>query len=97
MINNSQHGFRNKRSCLTNLLDFYSEVLNIYDETKAVDIIYLEFQKAFDNVPHKRLLKILESHGNILKWVEDWLCERRQRVVINGKSSNWRDVKSGVP
>ena len=51
--------------------------------------------------PHKRLLKKLESHGiagKILKWLEDWLSERRQRVVINCKScSNWRDVKSGVP
>ena len=63
MINNSQHGFRNKCSCFTNLLYFYNDVFNIYDETKAVDIIYLNFQKAFDKVPHKRLLKKLVSHG----------------------------------
>ena len=43
MINNSQHGFRNKRSCLTNLLNFYNDVFNIYDETQAIDIIYLDF------------------------------------------------------
>ena len=88
MINNSQHGFRNKRSCLTNLLDFYNDVSNIYDETKAIDIIYLEFQKAFDNVPHKRLIKIFKSHGivgKIHKWLEDWLSERRQSVFINVK------------
>ena len=100
MINNSQHGFCNKCSCLTNLLDFYNDVFNIYEETKAIDIIYLDFQKAFDKVLHKHLLKKLESHGmsgNILKWVEDWLSNRRQHVVINSKSSNWRDVKSGVP
>ena len=57
LINNSQHSFRNKHLCFTNLLDFYNDVFNISDETKSVDIIYLEFQKAFDKVPHKRLLK----------------------------------------
>ena len=100
LVKNSQHGFRNKRSCLTNLLDFYNEVYNIYDETKAVDVIYLDFQKAFDKVPHQRLLIKLKSHGvadKLLKWLEDWLSERKQRVVINGKASNWRDVLSGVP
>ena len=73
---------------------------SIYDETKAVDIIYLDFQKVFDKVPHTRLLKkirIIWHIWKILKWVEDWLSERRQCVVINGKSSNWRDIKSSVP
>ena len=72
----------------------------MYDETKAVDVIYLDFQKAFDKVPHQRLLIKLKSHGvagKLLKWLEDWLSERKQRVVINGKASNWRDVLSGVP
>ena len=53
MINDSQRGFRNKRSCLTSHLDFYNDVFNIYDETKAVDRIHLDFQKAFDKIPHK--------------------------------------------
>lgn len=100
LINNSQHGFRHKRSCLTNLLDFYNDVFNIYDETRAVDVIYLDFQKAFDKVPHKRLLTKLRScgiSGKTNKWLEDWLSARKQRVVINGKASNWRDVLSGVP
>lgn len=100
LINDSQHGFRNKRSCLTNLLDFYNDVYDIYDETKAVDIIYLDFQKAFDKVPHKRLLHKLHSHGikgNILSWLKDWLTDRKQRVVINGNASSWKNVLSGVP
>ena len=50
--NNIQHGFSNKRSCRSNLLDFYNDVFNIYDEIKAVDIIYLDFQKTIDMVPH---------------------------------------------
>ena len=100
LINSSQHGFRNKRSCLTNLLDFYNDVVNIFDETKAVDVIYLDFQKAFDKVPHQRLLSKIKTHGitgKIHSWLEDWLTERKQRVVINGKASDWRNVLSGVP
>ena len=55
-IKDSQHGFRNKRSCPTNLLDFFNDVHKIFDNTRAVDIVYLNFQKAFDIVPHKRLI-----------------------------------------
>ena len=100
LLKNTQHGFRNKRSCLTNLLDFSYDILNQYDESKAVDIIYLDFQKAFDKVPHKRLMVKLESHGiqgDVLRWIENWLNNRKQRVVINGKASEWTSVTSGVP
>ena len=58
--------------------------------TKAVDIIYLDFQKAFDGVPHKRLLSKVKAHGiteNLSKWIEDWLSECKQRVVINRKNA----------
>ena len=100
LIKNSQHGFCNKRSCVTNFFDFYNDVFNIFDESKAVDVIYLDFQKAFDTVPHNRLLSKLNSHGisgNFQLWLKDWLFERKQRVVINGKESSWRNVLSGVP
>ena len=100
IINESQHGFRNKRSCLTNLLDFFHDIYNLYDNTRAVDIIYLDFQKAFDKVPHKRLINKVKAHGitgDIAAWIEDWLSDRKQRVVINGKSSDWINVSSGVP
>ena len=100
IIKDSQHGFRHRRSCLTNLLDFFHDVYKAYDESRAVDIIYLDFQKAFDTVPHKRLISKVENHGikgNTQKWLQDWLTDRRQRVVINGKESEWRNVISGVP
>ncbi len=100
LINDSQFGFRNKRSCLTNLLDFFNYGYNVYDDCRSVDMVYLDFQKAFDKVPHVRLLRKLKAHGvtgNIHKWIEDWLSERKQRVVINGISSGWRGVKSDVP
>lgn len=77
---------------LTNLLEFYNDVFNIYDETRAVDVIYLDFQKSFDKVSRKRLI-IWE----IQKRVEIWFHERKQGFVINGKASNWKNLFSGVP
>ncbi|NEQ69831.1 MAG: hypothetical protein F6K21_30935 [Symploca sp. SIO2D2] len=100
LLRDSQHGFRNKRSCLTNLLDFFSEIFQTYDETRSVDVIYFDFQKAFDKVPHKRLIAKIKAHGisgNVLKWIENWLNNRKQRVVINGSPSNYMPVTSGVP
>ncbi len=73
---------------------------NVYDDCRSDDIIYLDFQKAFDKVPHMRLLIYLKTHGvtgNIHKWIEDWQSEQKQRVVIYRNSSGWREVKSGVP
>ena len=55
LIKNSQHGFRNKRSCLTNLLSFMEKVAEYLDSGEPVDVVFLDFQKAFDKVPHKRL------------------------------------------
>ncbi len=83
-----------------NLLDFFNYVYDVYDDYRSADIIYLDFQKALNKVPHMRLLTKLKAHGvtgHIHKRVEDWLSERKQRVVINGISSGWRGLKSDVP
>ncbi len=67
--------------------------------TKAVDIIYLDFRKTFDNVPHKCLQSKLNTHsitGKIHSWLKNWLSKRKQRVVIDGKATDWRNVLSGV-
>ena len=56
LINPSQHGFLKARSCLTNLLCFFEEITKWVDEGSPVDVIYLDFQKAFDKVPHQRLI-----------------------------------------
>ena len=75
LINPSQHGFLKARSCLTNLLCFFEEITKWVDEGSPVDVIYLDFQKAFDKVPHQRLILKLKSHGmgnSIINWIEQW-------------------------
>ena len=82
------------------MLCFFEEITKWLDEGLPVDIIYLDFQKAFDKVPHQRLLLKLKAHGiegGIIDWIEQWLTDRRQRVVVNGEVSNWKSVLSGVP
>ena len=99
-LTSSQHGFRCKRSCLTNLLDFMKRILSFVDEGEPVDLFFFDLQNAFDKVPHKRLLyKIHEMgiQGKVLRWIEEWLIGRKQRVILNGCESGWEDVTSGVP
>ncbi|PKU33310.1 rna-directed dna polymerase from mobile element jockey-like [Limosa lapponica baueri] len=97
-IRASQHGFMKGRSCLTNLISFYDHVTRLLDWGKAVDVVYLDFCKAFD--PHSVLLRKLENRGIdkcTLHWVKNWLAGCAQRVVINGVKSGWWRVTSGVP
>ena len=73
LLNDSQHGFMKGKSCLTNLLEYLEIVTKVLDEGDPLDIIYLDFAKAFDKVPHKRLIKKLETHGisgNVSRWIK---------------------------
>ena len=100
LIKMSQHGFMSNRSCTTNLLEFLESVTRNFDEGKPMDIIYLDFSKAFDKVPHKRLLCKMDAlgiKGKLRNWVEAWLSDRKQRTVLNGTCSGWAEVFSGVP
>jgi ribosomal protein S19E (S16A) len=84
LIKSSQHGFMKGRSCTSNLLVFLDKVTAELDKGEPVDIIYLDFAKAFDTVPHERLKKKLKAHGvtgKLLRWIAAWLGGRKQRGV----------------
>jgi hypothetical protein len=95
-----QHGFISGRSCTTQLLECMEDWTQILDDRGAVDVIYFDFQKAFDTVPHQRLLLKLRQYGvigQVLDWTQAFLSGRRQQVSVNGSKSTWQDVISGVP
>ena len=97
----TQHGFIRGRSCLTNVSE-YTEIISSkwVDDGSPVDAIYLDFQKALDKVPDQRLLINLRSHGmgvNIVTWIQNWLTDRNQRVSVEGQTSAWTAIYSGVP
>ena len=100
LIRSSQHGFMAGRSCVTNLLEYLEELTKLVDRGASVDVVYLDFAKAFDKVPIARLLEKCRGvgiDGNILGWIKSWLSGREQRVVLNGQASSWGEVLSGVP
>ena len=78
-------------------MDYWTSSL---DNNIPVDILYLDFRKAFDTVPHCRLFTKLAAYGirgKLLNWIKSYLTNRQQKVVLNGASSNWSRVYSGVP
>ncbi|CAM4557508.1 unnamed protein product [Caretta caretta] len=100
VITNSQHGFTKGKSCLTNLIAFYDEITGSVDEGKEVDVLFLDFSKAFDMVSHSILVSKLKKYGLdgcTTRWVESWLDCQAQQVAINGSMSSWQPVSSGVP
>ena len=102
ILTDRQFGFRSGSSCTSNLLAFYSRVIDEVQERDGwVDGVYLDLKKAFDKVPHKRLLwKILQYGGvggRLLDWMKDYLKDREMRTVIRSESSKWLKVSSGVP
>ena len=95
-----QHGFLPGRSCISNILECLDEVYEILSKKETLDILYLDFQKAFDTVPHKRLLGKLASfgiEGKVLKIVEDFLKNRTFVVKVGSSYSKTFNVISGVP
>ncbi len=100
LLSAAQHGFRSGRSCLTNLLTSMESWTKSLEMGSSVDAIYIDFSKAFDKVPHRRLISKLHQigvTGNLLKWLADFLTGRRQRVCIGDAKSEWKTVSSGVP
>ena len=99
ILTNAQHGFRKKRSCETQLLLTVNDLAKGLDDKSQTDMILLDFSKAFDKVPHQRLL-LKVSHcgiaGVVLAWIKDFLHGRKQKVIIEGQSSSWATLASGV-
>jgi hypothetical protein len=100
LININQHGFRKGRSCGTQLLEVMEGWSNILDEGQTWDCVYMDYAKAFDSVPHMRLLEKLNYYGirgKVWHWIKDFLSGRVQRVGIDGDYSDWLPVTSGIP
>ena len=95
-----QHGFRKGYACITQLIDVCDKWTEELDNKDCIDIVYLDFQKAFDFVPHQRLLTKLKGYGlkgKLLTWVDNFLKNRKQRVHVDGALSDCADVTSGIP
>ena len=105
VVTNDQHGFWSGRSCTTQLLSVIETWTDQLEKGMDIDVLYFDFSKAFDTVPHRRLLSKLQSY-KISKQIIDWvwveaylrrLSNRKQRVLVNGTRSEWEPVSSGVP
>ena len=82
---------------LLEVLDSWTQIL---DAGGSVDVIYIDFQKASDTVPHRRLLSRVAAHGvrgRVWQWIQAFLSGRQQRIVVNGSYSTPADVTSGIP
>ena len=100
ILTDAQHGFRKNRSCESQLILTVQDLAKSMDLGEQTDLILLDFSKAFDKVPHERLLYKAHYYGvrgSTLQWVRDFLSDRNQRVLVDGKSSTNAPVQSGVP
>ena len=100
ILADSQHGFRKRRSCDTQLLLTCHDLSSVVNDCGQVDMLVLDFAKAFDTAAHERLLAKVESYGitnGLQNWIRSFLEGRTQRVVVDGETSDAAAVKSGVP
>ena len=100
ILTDFQHGFRKRRSTETQLILTVQDLVSNLNAGEQTDVILLDFSKAFDKVPHNRLLLKLQHYGvrgNILAWIRDFLSDRTQEVVLDGTTSTRCSVTSGVP
>lgn len=100
LLSAQQHGFVPGRSCITQMLEVLDKWTEAVDQGETIDVVYLDFAKAFDTVPHRRLMLKLQSYGvqgKVLGWIDDFLTQRKQQVRVAGSDSSWTHVKSGIP
>ena len=100
VISDVQHGFVQGKSCQTQLLTVIEEWTKWMEERKPFDCLYFDYRKAFDSVPHMRLMRKIEScgiTGQVQRWIKSFLQGRRQRVRVGEAVSGWKKVTSGIP
>ena len=100
ILADAQHGFQKRRSCETQLLLTCHELASVVNDSGQVDMLLLDFAKAFDTVAHQRLLSKVADYGirgNLHRWITSFLEGRTQKVLVEGASSDPSPVKSGVP
>ncbi|XP_071476520.1 uncharacterized protein [Diadema antillarum] len=100
ILSETQHGFRKRRSCTSQLLHTIHDLSNSIDSRNQIDMILLELSKAFDMIPQGRLLHKIQFYGirgNTHNWIKEFLTDRSQRVVLDGCTSHTSSVPSGVP
>ena len=100
LLSESQHDFRETRSCVIHFLQLLHSWYSSLDKGDSVDVIFLDFAKAFDKVSHHYLLYKLQCYGiqvQLFFWLHYYLSDRTQRVIIGDHSSEWMEVTSGVP
>nr|XP_012564862.2 uncharacterized protein LOC101235203 [Hydra vulgaris] len=99
LISPNQHGFVHRKGCVSNHLETQNILTEATHCRHTVDVIYTDFAKAFDNIPHKRLLHKLKAYGiqgALIDWIAAWISNRCQRLVIYSINSEWKAVTSGV-
>ena len=99
MLSNFRHGFHKQRNCETQLIKAIHDLVSTWNSKEQVDAFIFDFSKAFDRVPHQRLLYKLSRHeiqGSLLSWIQMFLTKRTQRITLEGVLSNQCFVTSGV-
>ena len=100
LLEDDQHGFTRNKSCLTNLLGPLEDITTCLDNGEGVDMVFLDYRKAFDSVPHRRLIHKISRYGfgeTFTRWITDLLSRRTQTIYLRGNSSQPSEVLSGVP
>ena len=100
LFSDNQHGFRRHLSCESQLILLYQDVMSSIDKKKSVDLAFIDFSKAFDRVSQKHLLAKIKTYNldnKVIGWIEAFLCNRTQRVLVNNCYSDEIRVTSGVP
>ena len=100
LFSKQQYGFIDKRSTTLQLLKIIDDWNLAVEQGYEINAVYLDFMKAFDQVPHRRLIHKIKSYGieeQTVNWIENFLNNRKQKVIVNGAQSEWNNVTSGIP